>query len=29
MIELGYNFDKKSLDKIKRFKNPVIRYFKK
>ena len=24
MIELGYNFDKKSLDKIKRFKNPVI-----
>ena len=24
MIELGYNFDKKSLDKIKRYKNPVI-----
>ena len=24
MIELGYTFDKKSLDKIKRFKNPVI-----
>ena len=24
MIELGYNFDKKSLDKIKRFKNPVL-----
>ena len=24
MIELGYNFDKKSLDKIKKFKNPVI-----
>ena len=24
MIELGYNFDKKSLDKIKRFKNPAI-----
>ena len=24
MIELGYSFDKKSLDKIKRFKNPVL-----
>ena len=24
MIELGYKFDKKSLDKIKRFKNPVL-----
>ena len=24
MIKLGYNFDKKSLDKIKRFKNPVL-----
>ena len=24
MIELGYNFDKKSLDKIKRYINPVI-----
>ena len=24
MIELGYNFDEKSLDKIKRFKNPVL-----
>ena len=24
MIELGYNFDKKSLDKTKRFKNPVL-----
>ena len=24
MIELGYNFDKKSLDKIKRFKNPIL-----
>ena len=24
MIELGYNFDKKSLNKIKRFKNPVL-----
>ena len=24
MIELGYNFDKKSLDKIKRFKYPVL-----
>ena len=23
-IEIGYNFDKKSLDKIKRFKNPVL-----
>ena len=24
MIEIGYNFDKKSLNKIKRFKNPVL-----
>ena len=24
MIELGYNFDKKSLDKIKKFKNPIL-----
>ena len=24
MIEIGYNFDKKSLDKIKRLKNPVL-----
>ena len=24
MIELGYDFDKKSLDKIKKFKNPVL-----
>ena len=24
MIELGYNFDKKLLDKIKRYKNSVI-----
>ena len=24
MIEIGYNFDKNSLDKIKRFKNPVL-----
>ena len=24
MIELGYNFDKKSLDKIQKFKNPVL-----
>ena len=24
MIEIGYNFDKKSLDKIKRFRNPVL-----
>ena len=24
MIEIRYNFDKKSLDKIKRFKNPVL-----
>ena len=23
MIELAYNFDNKSLDKIRRFKNPV------
>ena len=24
MIEIGYNFDRKSLDKIKKFKNPVL-----
>ena len=24
MIGIGYDFDKKSLDKIKKFKNPVI-----
>ena len=24
MIEIGYNFDKKALDTIKRFKNPVL-----
>ena len=24
MIEIGYNFDKKSLDKIMKFKNPVL-----
>ena len=24
MIEIGYNFDKKSLDKIQKFKNPVL-----
>ena len=24
MIQIGYNFDKKSLDKIKKFKNPVL-----
>ena len=24
MIEIGYNFDKKSLDVIKKFKNPVL-----
>ena len=24
MIGIGYNFDKKSFDKIKRFKNPVL-----
>ena len=24
MIKIGYNFDKKSLDKIKKFKNPVL-----
>ena len=24
MIEIGYNFDKKSLEKIKKFKNPVL-----
>ena len=24
MIEIGYNFDKKSFDKIKKFKNPVL-----
>ena len=24
MIEIGYNFDKKSLDKIKKSKNPAL-----
>ena len=24
MIEVGYNFDRKSLHKIKKFKNPVL-----
>ena len=24
MIEVGYNFDEKSLDKIKKFRNPVL-----
>ena len=24
MIEIGYNFDKKSLDEIKKYKNPVL-----
>ena len=24
MIEIGHNFDKKSLDRIKKFKNPVL-----
>ena len=28
MIEVGYNFDKKSLDKIKRFKNPILNIHK-
>ena len=28
MIELGYNFDKKSLDKIKKYKNPVLNIYK-
>ena len=28
MIKLGYNFDKKSLDKIKKFKNPVLNIHK-
>ena len=28
MIEIGYNFDKKSLDKIKKFKNPVLNIHK-
>ena len=28
MIEIGYNFDKKSSDKIKRFKNPVLNIYK-
>ena len=28
MIELGYNFDKKSLDKIKKFKNLVLNIYK-
>ena len=28
MIEIGYNFDKKSLDKIKKFKNSVLNIHK-
>ena len=24
MIQIGYDFDKKSLDKIRKFKNPVL-----
>ena len=28
MIEIAYNFDEKSLDKIKRFKNPVLNIHK-
>ena len=28
MIEIGYNFGKKSLDKIKKFKNPVLNIYK-
>ena len=28
MIKIGYNFDKKTLDKIKRFKNPVLDIYK-
>ena len=28
MIEIGYDFDKISLDKIKRFKNPVLDMYK-
>ena len=28
MIEIGYNIDKKSLDKIKKFKNPVLNIHK-
>ena len=26
MIELGYNFLKKDLDKIQKFKNPTLAY---
>ena len=28
MIELGYNFNTKDLDKIKKYKNPTINIFK-
>ena len=28
MIEIRYNFDKKSLHKIKKFKNPVLDKYK-
>ena len=28
MIQIGYNFDKKQLDKIKKFKNPVLNIHK-
>ena len=24
MIEIGYNFDEKSVEKIKKFKNPAL-----
>ena len=28
MIDLGYNFNTKDLDKIKKYKNPTINIFK-
>ena len=28
MIEIGYNFDKKTLDRIRRFKNPILNIHK-
>ena len=28
MIEIGYNFDEKSLNKLNRFKNPVLNIYK-
>ena len=28
MIEIGYNFDKKQFDRIKKFKNPVLNIHK-